>query len=176
MKQVLIKKWYVIGLLIMINGFLLMGVISPLIEKNQYYQMKADELQKKLNNLEKYKLYQKYHTKRFNDLEKQYLSLKKHWSKIKPDALETYLRINQRQLKLELKSQNIESNKDNSIFSFEIIQQNLTGEYEPLLKYLKLISSDQLPVLLLEFELLNMEPDKQAPILSANIKFRYFKL
>lgn len=153
-----------------------MGVISPLIEKNRYYQLKTDELQKKITNLEKYKHYQKYHTKRFKDLEKQYLSLKKHWSKIKPEALETYLRINQRQLKLELKSQNITTDTDTSIFSYEIIQQNLTGKYEPLLKYLKLISSDQLPVLLLEFDLLNMEPDKQAPILSATIKFGYFKI
>ena len=176
MKRMLIKKWHMISSLVLINGFIMFGIVIPLIEKNQYYQAKTDEMQQQFNHLEKYKHYQKYHIQRYADLEKQYLALKQRWLKVKPGAFESYLRLNQRQLKLQLKSQIVESNKETEIYHYEVIQQNLIGRYEALLKYLKLLSSDELPTLLLEFELTNMEPEKQAPIISANLKFGYFKL
>lgn len=176
MNLIIIKKWKIILVLFFLNGLLLFGVISPLIEKNNYYQSKTDKIQRTLNNLEKYKHYQKHHTTRYAELEKQYLQLQNQWTKVNSETFEKLLRASQRKFKLALKSQNISATIKNQNYSFIVIQQTLVGKYSQLLNYIKVLSSGELPVLLLEFDLINTEPESQTPLLSTNIKFRYFKL
>jgi len=170
------KKLQILVFLAAIQIFILFNIIIPSYENKPYFEKQVQQLERDLE----LKLGQKFYLEERQKVATQKLALnQKELSRLIEKYSEENLQITigklLRENSIQVLTQQINKSGNRPDLQRYILSQTLEGKYEQLSTYLATLLDGELPLVLAEASIENLEPQERSPLLGAKLIFYFFR-